>query len=394
MIESYKNKIIALSPVHIGGDSVSTIRLPYLLHLPQESKKIIKIDKENLKIFVKCVGSFYRNSEKESFGMRSFADIFKDRVFASLMSTTISTFFSNLARKVPLRDDSIYQYITKFALSLSRDENIALIQWARANIDVFVTSAVFCEDSKLFKDEFEIDESLCTVEIDTTVPVIPGNSIRGHMRRCLMQYVFEKIFGKDIRKELKAATYHTFFTGGMLTSSDGYINIEEKVKLRDDLPFLSIFGAMLGKEDMSGKMNIGFAFLDCSETDENITRDGMSFLKEYFMTRRDDFEGMVSDDEKSKRSSSVQMIYSALCVETGSSFSWDFQLKYLTDLEKSFFDLALLQLQRDGTLGGMARAGYGKINIELDGTYQLNIDLAEKYLNENKEMLKKRILEM
>jgi hypothetical protein len=120
----------------------------------------------------------------------------------------------------------------------------------------------------------------------------------------------------------------------------------------------------------------------------------MSFLKEYFMTRRDDFEGMVSEEEKSKRSSSVQMIYSALCVETGSSFSWDFQLKYLTELEKSFFDLAIVQLQKDGTLGGMARAGFGKINIELDPTFTLDPSIAENYLQQNKEMLQKRILDM
>jgi CRISPR/Cas system CSM-associated protein Csm3 (group 7 of RAMP superfamily) len=394
MIKTIEFKIDTLSPVHVGSDSVSTISMPYLLHLPQEEKKVIKVDKKKLKEFIKIVGSVYRNTKHESYGYRSYADIFRDRVFVSLMTNTISSFFTNLKNKVELSSSDCYQYVTKFSLTLNREENISLIQWARENIDIFVTSAIYCEDSHEFKLEFDINDDLCEIEIDITIPVIPGNSLRGHCRRCLMNYIFSKLFGENYQRELKAEIYYTFFNGGMLTTADGFLDIENKIKLRENLPFLSIFGAMLGKEDLPGKMNWNFALLDCMETDSNIKRDGMSFLKEYFMTRRDDFEGIVDEDTEKKKSSAIQMKYSAICIETGSSFRWSINIFYLSELEKSFFDLALVQLQKDGRIGGMGRSGYGKVKYNLLNDYNIDPGLAEKYLEENKEKIKNYIMSM
>jgi hypothetical protein len=182
MIERIEFKLFAKSPIHIGSDTVSTIKMPYLLHLPQEEKKKIKVNKDYLKDFIKIIGSFYRNTKNERYGYRSWGDIFKDRVYASLMTNTISNFFTLLRKRVDLQGDAICQYITKFALALNREENLSLLQWARENIDIFVTSAIFCEDSTMFKNEFDINDDLCEIEIDITIPVIPGNSLRGHAR--------------------------------------------------------------------------------------------------------------------------------------------------------------------------------------------------------------------
>ncbi len=394
MIQTIEFKIKALSPVHVGSDTVSTISMPYLLHLPQNEKKIIKVDKEKLKEFIKIIGSMYRNTRHTSYGYRSYADIFRDRVYASLLTNTISSFFTILKNKIELSSENVFQYITKFAISLNREENMSLIQWARENIDIFVTSAIFCEDSGLFKGEFEINDDLCEIEIDVTIPVIPGNSLRGHARRCLMNYVFSKVFGEKYQRELRAEIYYTFFNGGMLTTADGFLNIEEKIKIRENLPFLSIFGAMLGKEDLPGKMNWNFAMLNCNETNSEIKRDGMSFLKEYFQTRRDDFEGIVDAETEKRKSSAIQMIYSAICVEMGASFNWSINTFYLSDLEKSFFDLALIQLQKDGKIGGRGRSGYGKVAYELLSDYNIDCGLAEKYLEDNKDDIKKYIMEM
>lgn len=389
MIERIEFKLIAKSPVHIGSDTVSTIKMPYLLHLPQEEKKKIKVNKDYLKDFIKIVGSVYRNTKGQSYGFRSIGDIFKDRVFVSLMTNTISNFFTLLRKRVDLQNDGVYQYITKFALGLSRIENMALLQWARENIDIFVTSAIFCEDSSMFANEFDINDDLCEIEIDITIPVIPGNSLRGHARRCLMNYIFEKIYGLEYQKIIKDTVYYTFFNGGMLTSSDGFINIEEKILLRKQLPFLSIFGAMLGKEDLPGKMDFNFAYLDCNEINPGNNRDGMSYLKEYFMTRRDDFEGMKDEETTKKLSSSVQMIYSALCIELGSQFNWSLNKKYMTEIESSFFDLMLRELIRDGKIGGMGRAGYGELEYKTD--YILKPELAEKFIEDEKENIKNYI---
>lgn len=394
MIQTIDFRVIAESPIHIGSDSVSTISMPYLLHLPQEEKKILKVDKEKLKEFIKIIGSVYRNTKHESYGFRPYADIFRDRVYVSLLSNTVSQFFTLLKSRIDLSSKDVYQYITKFALSLNRNDNLSLLQWARENIDIFVTSAIYCEDSGFFKDEFEISDDLCEVEIDITIPIIPGNSLRGHARRCLMNYVFSKLFGDEYQKQLKAEIYYTFFNGGMLTKADGFLDVEEKIKLREKLPFLSIFGAMLGKEDLPGKMNWQFAVLECSETNPNIKRSGMSFLKEYFMTRRDDFEGIVDEEGKKKAKAAIQMKYSAICIEVNSVFNWSINTFYLSELEKSFFNLTLVQLQKNGVIGGMGRAGYGKVKYEIINDYKIDCSLAEKYLEENREDIKNYIIGM
>lgn len=389
MIEIIDFKLIAKSPVHIGSDTVSTIKMPYLLHLPQEEKKKIKVNKDYLKDFIKIVGSVYRNVKLQSYSYRSLGDIFKDRVYASLMTNTISNFFTLLRKRVDLQNEGVYQYITKFALALNREENMSLLQWARENIDIFVTSAIFCEDSTMFKNEFEINDDLCEIEIDVTIPVIPGNSLRGHARRCLMNYIFGELYGLEYQKIIRDTVYYTFFNGGMLTSSDGFINIEEKCLLRKQLPFLSIFGAMLGKEDLPGKMDFQFALLDCNETNQENKRDGMSYLKEYFMTRRDDFEGIKNEETEQKKSSAIQMIYSALCIEKNSEFIWSINKKYMTELESSFFDMMLRELMNDGKIGGMARAGYGELEYKTE--YKLKTELSEKFIEDEKENIKNYI---
>jgi hypothetical protein len=391
MFETINFKINAESPVHVSSDTVSTIKMPYLLHLPQKEKKKIRVNKEYLYDFIKIVGSVYRNTKHESYGFRPFGDIFKDRVYVSLMTNTISNFFTLLRKRCDLSNEGVYQYITKFAMGLSKEDNQSLLQWARENIDIFVTSAIFCEDSGLFKSDFEIHDDLLEVEIDITIPVIPGNSLRGHARRCLMNYVFSKLYGIDYQRIIQDTIYYTFFNGGMLTKADGFLNIEFKMNLRASLPFLSIFGAMLGKEDLPGKMDFNFALLDCFETNPDNNRDGMSYLKEYFMTRRDDFEGEKNEGTEAKKSSAIQMKYSALCIEKNSRFFWSVNKKFMTDLESSFFDLMLKKLIDDGHIGGMRRSGYGKINYEILDGYKINTELAEKYLKDEENVIRNYI---
>ena len=209
-----------------------------------------------------------------------------------------------------------------------------------------------------------------------------------------MNYIFEKLYGLKYQKLIKDVIYYTFFNGGMLTSSDGFIDIEEKALLREQLPFLSIFGAMLGKEDLPGKMDFNFAYLDCNEINPKNSRDGMSYLKEYFMTRRDDFEGMKDEETLKKMSSAVQMIYSALCIEMNSTLNWSINKKYMTDLESSFFDLTIRELINNSKIGGMSRAGYGEIEYRLLNNYELKFKLAENFLKENKNKIKKYIEKM
>jgi len=135
-------------------------------------------------------------------------------------------------------------------------------------------------------------------------------------------------------------------------------------------------------------MNIGFAVLDCHETNIENERSGFSYLKEYFMTRNDNFEG-VEDEEWLEQigGSHVQMYYSSLAIETGAEFSWQVENFYLDEMEQAFFDLLMWQFKNHGLAGGLSRAGYGRILVEYKD-YEPQPEKALAWLEANKDMVK------
>jgi hypothetical protein len=378
--------ITAIDPVFVGGDKSGNIQLPYMIHVPH-SKKTIVIKKEIAEELIKCVGSFYRNCNKDNFGSRSFTEAFRDRVFAALCSSTISQFFTNLLKHLPIAEPSFYQYTTKFAFGLSKDENLNILQWARENIDLFVAAAIYQTESFNFREGFVISEDILTTESDFLVPTIPGNSIRGRMRDQLMAYVTKIVFeNADPHQIYEPKAYHTLFSGGMLTKSTGFVDIATKRELREKLPFLSILGAMIGNEDLPGKINVNFAHLHCMENGQN-DRPAISYLKEYFMTRVDDYEGAITPEWQAELGGShVQMFYSILAMEAGCLFNWSVDHFYLNEVETAFLHLMLTLFAEDGKIGGMSRAGFGKINVCYD--QQLDPTLANSFLTNQRDAIK------
>lgn len=378
--------ITADAPVFVGGDiALGNLRLPYMLHIPQDRKRY-KIEKEHVEEFIKCVGAFYRNCNKDKFGKRSFTEAFRDRVYVALCNPTLSQFFTSLIKHLPIGDSAFYQYTTKLSLSLSSEQNRALLQWARENIDMFVATAVYHVDSFKFRSEFTLNEDILFVESDIEIPVIPGNTIRGLMRDQLMTHVIWNVFDGDPHNVLNARAYHTLFSGGMLTSSTGFVNVAEKRLLREKLPFLSILGTMKGNEDLRGKIDVNFALIDCLETGKN-ERSAYSFLKEYFQTRTDDYEGEQDESWLAEiNGNSVQMIQSFIAIEKGSTFSWSVDSYFLSEHENMFFELMLHLFQKIGKIGGMGRSGIGKITIDFNN-FTPDPEPAMQFLKENQESI-------
>ena len=376
-------EIIALSPIFVGGDVSGCIRLPYMIHVPADIEKI-KIDREKLEMFIHCLGAIYRNCDHSMSGKRSFTEIFRDRVFVSLCCNNLSEFFTAIRNKLNMTTYTAYQYVVKFVMGLNDKEHRFLLQWGRNNIDMFVAAAIYKTENFNFNEDFVIDNSFLEIETDYQAPVIPGNTIRGIMRDLLMDYVIQKVYKENPHKCLTARQYHTLFSGGMLNQSTGFVNIESKVKFREMMPFLSILGCMKGNEDLRGKMNVNFAKLRCKEFDSELTRSGYSYLKEYFATRKDDYEGVVTEKELKELGGAVQMKYSMLCIEKDSIFDWSIEAWDLTDLERAFFDLMLSLLIANGNIGGLGRAGFGKVYINLKD-YTLDSTICDSWLEKNKK---------
>jgi hypothetical protein len=192
--------------------------------------------------------------------------------------------------------------------------------------------------------------------------------------------------------------YNFLTSGGQLTKTTGFLNIESKAILREKLPFVSILGGMKGNEDVRGKISVGQGVLHCLENGIN-DRPGYTFLEEINMNHIDKYEGELSEKEKQEKANQpMQMLYSVLAIKKGSKFSWTCVHKMLTPIEKSFFDLMyMLYIEKAatyGAIGGDSRIGMGKFSLEIKNDYPLEPQMAIDFLNNQKKEIKQTIQEL
>ncbi|MDD2640111.1 MAG: hypothetical protein PHS65_03875, partial [Arcobacteraceae bacterium] len=86
------------------------------------------------------------------------------------------------------------------------------------------------------------------------VPFFSANGYRGILRQNLTSAIFGAIERKD-NKKFGLNSIHLYASGGG-TSNDGIsdLNYAQKVKVREDNPFISCFGA--GLSDIDGKISV------------------------------------------------------------------------------------------------------------------------------------------
>jgi CRISPR/Cas system CSM-associated protein Csm3 (group 7 of RAMP superfamily) len=374
-------KITTESPFFTGDDkSTGNIRITRKMIMPGDQEPIL-IDKDLLVEYVGIMHEIYTGCDWSNYGHKSWAETWKNRIIISSSALNVMDMLHRLVKRVPLRTQLIPPKCVKFAAKLTDKQNIGLMEFTQEYPDCV---AVLSVDKQLegydLKDD--LDDSICTVRPHKRVPIIPGNGIRGLMRDLTMAYVIENIYGDSPHKVLDKSTYDMLFSGGRLEASKGFLDIEGKRMLREKLPFLSIFGTMKGNEDLSGKMNIGIAVLDCNETNPDNPIPAADYLVDEFGTRRDDYEGGKKAEDKT-----AQMIYTHIMVRPGSVFNWYVVGDCLSEIERKWFLFSLTLLKKYGYLGGMNRAGYGKVNIIgqglVDETFRIELGVAAEW-NEDK----------
>jgi len=200
-----------------------------------------------------------------------------------------------------------------------------------------------------------------------TLPYISGNSIRGKLRRLIMQDFFSRI---AYPKERKLKLHHIFFTGGVLESTDTYgkIDLELRMQIQDFIPPLSIFGSVIGNQMIAGKMKVGHAFPFCQEyrqsipadfqDDERLQKPVRIFTDESFYTRKDDLKAEREEDEQA-----IQMKVDYECFIPGTRFHHWFLLEYPTEIELSCFGYMMELWSENPNIGGSFAIGDGKISF-------------------------------
>ena len=210
------------------------------------------------------------------------------------------------------------------------------------------------------------------------IPVISGNSIRGILRRMIMQDMLEKID----HQLTSLKTYHMLFAGGTLesvSSEAGNINLEMRKQMRGQIPALSVFGSAIGNQMIEGKMKCSYAIPVCKELTPYIpTLDNTNnILSTYeqltddYTTRRDDLHG-----ERAEGENAHQMKVNFEVFAPGTEFYHKFVLIDCTDVESAVLGQALKLLKIRPYIGGKSSIGLGEISLNYP-----NIPKPDEYLN-------------
>lgn len=242
-----------------------------------------------------------------------------------------------------------------------------------------------------------IGESESTVSFLNTIRIVSGgkveevfaltgNSIRGTLRDCAARHLLDRLGTKVGKKE-----FNILFSGGNISGSMS-TDIDQAKKYRNFLPIVSVFGAGIGNQILSGKMTLGFALPVCKETDRIIPKDAAvkeelreiswkSLTGAINFTRNDDSKNVNywkylnnnenKEDKKDKDSASTQMRYEVEYFVPGAQLYHTINLCTDTDMELGVFVAALEEFSRSPILGGMGGKGFGLCEAKLiaDGEF-------------------------
>lgn len=256
-------------------------------------------------------------------------------------------------------------------LSHFGDERLGTMQVARTN-------------------KFKVDDEF----ID--IPVYSGNAFRGLFRRIAMRDFLERL---DLAEEgISEKLYYALFTGGSLVGGSRYEEVGDNLELQRMCVPLALLGSALGDKIVQGKMKSSIFIPACKETVDYTGIDSeISFydmLEDIFYTRKDDLKSVsvnVVRDEK-KKENPTQMKYDAQCLSAGTVLVGDVVLEHANEIEESFFNAVMKQLEQVPYIGGKSSAGHGKVKIEYTELQDENIYY--NYLEENKEQIREYMRKM
>ncbi len=245
-------------------------------------------------------------------------------------------------------------------------------------------------DSKFNREKMMISSKAGITKV-IEVPVISGNSLRGVLRR-RAGYKFLELLG--IKKEtLAEGLQHALFSGGMLKkgAEGGVIDTSFISKLRQNVPYLSLFGTVLGQQMIQSKLDVGQLVPISCQTKGRTGIDSdisiYSLLDERAATRRDDMEdktkGSQDPDEQKQ-----QMRYTHEVLVAGTEFFHYFTLKSCNEIEKGAFWSTIADFSKYPKIGGLGCRGFGMIRLN----YKIQNEPAQKYeawVTENKETIAK-----
>lgn len=220
------------------------------------------------------------------------------------------------------------------------------------------------------------------------IPIIDGNSIRGNLRRLLLNDFFEQL-GYTI----KTPRLYYLLSGGALEEvggqDTGTVNLQLRREIRALIPPLSILGCSMGNQAFTGKLIVAKALPICSELNNFIPIQSKlsyhEYITESFHTRRAEREIPETVEANQKQEEpTIQMKVSLECFAPGTRFYHKFMLLDCTPIEKSCFARMIELWRKRPFVGGKSAVGYGEIKIDYP-TLKLTSKPYLTWLQENKK---------
>lgn len=250
-------------------------------------------------------------------------------------------------------------------------------------------------DSKFNREKMMISSKAGITKV-IEVPVISGNSLRGVLRR-RAGYKFLELIG--IKKEtLAEGLQHALFSGGMLKkgAEGGIIDTSFISKVRQNVPYLSLFGTVLSQQMIQSKLDVGQLVPISCQTKGRTGIDSeisiYSLLDERAATRRDDMEDKTKGTQDSDEQKQ-QMRYTHEVLVAGTEFYHYFTLKSCNEIERGAFWSTIADFCKYPKIGGLGCRGFGMVQLN----YEINDARAQKYeawVLENKGQISKYLKEL
>lgn len=378
----------ALQQLHTGADenygTVTMLRREKRkLKHPIEIESQFDSETERRVAIVSILEAVYRSIDQDlkrnNYG---FYEAFASKVLTATCVRTKQEFLTELCKSCGIRilpdkhGKELLPLLERFGndelLQVIRSEHQFLMLMFRAAIQGEVlTFEGGKQETITFKKSFE------------NIPFISGNSIRGIIRRLAMRDYCDRLGINSIDKDM----YHQLFTGGNITSSTSYEDIEKREQYIRLCPVIGLLGSAIGNMTIQGKMKVGALRPICTEHG-NGEISYWELIGREFGTRHDSSKTETEIEIIGEHGTPDQMKYELEVFNTGTEFDGDFILTSFDPLYVSAF-WHIVGLWKDfGYVGGNSARGYGKIgvNIEIpENANQLYLDHLQVVREEAKE---------
>jgi hypothetical protein len=226
-------------------------------------------------------------------------------------------------------------------------------------------------------EDFGMEIRLRTLEITVrengdvyheAVPVVSGNSLRGHLRDLLAQDFLDRLSENGDPVQVSDTLSNALYAGGSLERSAGPGKLNRRLihDIRDNIPPLSLLGTAISDQLIEGRVDVGQLLPVALETNgytgRNAEKSVFEFVDETFYTRQDDRVGGQQDDEDAQ-----QMKFDVQVLVPGTRLHHDLTLRSgHTDLDAACLGHAFDLFAERPVIGGMAARGHGAVAFEYD----------------------------